>query len=56
MTNTIIAWAGGFLMGTGITLGMYAYHLDTGAQCLERYQTAEDIAVCVDILNGSRHE
>lgn len=43
-------------MGIGITLGVYAYQLDTGAQCLDRYQTAEDIASCVDILNGSRHE
>ena len=52
MTNTILGWISGFLMGAGITLGVYANNFDTGTRCLERYQTAEDIAVCVDILNG----
>ena len=51
MTNTILVWIGGFLIGVGITLGFYANIFDTGTRCLERYQTVEDVAACVDILN-----
>lgn len=50
--NVLLAWIGGFLMGIGITLGIYASHFDTGTQCLERYNTADEVAACVDILNG----
>ena len=51
MVSNIMSWVGGFLMGAGITLGVYHNYYDSGAHCLKKYQTAEDVATCVDILN-----
>lgn len=51
--NVFLGWIGGFLMGTGIMLIVYANYLDTGVKCLERYNTVDEIATCVDILNDS---
>lgn len=48
----ILMWIGGFCIGAGITLGVYENYLDTGVKCLERYNTVDEIATCVDILNG----
>lgn len=51
--NVFLGWIGGFLMGVGIMLSVYTTtHSDTGAECLERYNAVDEIAACVDILNG----
>lgn len=50
--NVLLGWIGGFLIGAGITLVVYANYLDTGVRCLERYNTSDEIATCLDILNS----
>jgi len=49
--NYFLLWIGGVLFGAGVGLGVYENYLDTGAKCLEKYNTADEIASCVDILN-----
>jgi len=49
--NYFLLWISGALIGVGVSLGIYATYLDTGVKCLEKYNTADEIASCVDILN-----
>ena len=50
--NVLLGWICGFSMGAGIMLGIYANYLDTSLKCLEHYITVDEIAACVDMING----
>jgi hypothetical protein len=50
--DKLLLWIGGILIGAGVSVTVYSMYYDTGTQCLERYDTADEVATCVDILNG----
>ena len=50
--DSFLLWIGGILIGAGVSVTVYSTYYDTGNQCLKNYNTADEIATCVDILNG----